>query len=93
MAGLTFQSTGYIFTAYKAVFCMLAAAVNGIPIFLGGFYLCVQTLILGQNSHPQGNPFIWEAIPTVSCFLLSHTGYLYVPGSSFYWHCETLGDF
>lgn len=45
---------------------MLAAAVNGIPIFLGGFYLCVSDFNSGQNSHPQGNPFIWEAIPTVS---------------------------
>ena len=33
---------------------MLAAAVNGIPIFFGGFYLCVQTLNLGAESPSKG---------------------------------------
>jgi len=33
---------------------MLAAAVNGIPIFFGGFYLRVQTLNLGAESPSTG---------------------------------------
>lgn len=55
---------------------MLAAAVNGIPIFLGGFYLCVQTLnswaefpSTGQSLHLGSHP---------NCFVPFITYWLFV---------------
>lgn len=45
---------------------MLAAAVNGIPIFFGGFYLCVQTLNFGAESSFKGQSLHLGSHPDVS---------------------------
>lgn len=46
---------------------MLAAAVNGIPIFLGGFYLCVQTLNFGAEFPSTGQSLHLGSHP--NCFV------------------------
>ena len=46
---------------------MLAAAVNGIPIFFGGFYLRVQTINFGADSPSTGQSLHLGSRP--NCFV------------------------